>query len=103
MEKKKELYEIVFDKNGIYIYENVSEILGMLMCERFDLGDRWSEDSRYTFSFNGYATSKTGFKFGTGKACLQSYLIDNNKRYDRFNINAITKSGFKLKMKTLKG
>lgn len=94
------MYEIEFNESGSYTFNNLTESLCRLMCDVKDQGERYSNTSRYLYSYNNYDKNKSEFRFGTAKACIQSYLIDNKKIDKKFNIYLVTMNG-KLKCRTL--
>lgn len=99
------MYKIEFNKDGEYSFNTLPISLCNEMCDVTDLGNRWSNGSRYHFNFGEYKQSKSGFHFGTAIGCIQSYLVDhskNNLSTARFDIYAVTPNGSKLKITTLK-
>jgi len=99
---KEELYEIEFLENGEFDFHSIPDGLTMLMCDIKDNGDRYSQSSRYNYSYNGFSESSKGFQFGKAKACIQGYLLSIKKENLRFNVNAVFPSGSKLKVNTIK-
>jgi hypothetical protein len=79
--------KLIFNKKGRYNFHTITESLCKIMCNVYDNGKRYSPSSRYNYYFADYKQNKSGFSFGTAKACIQSYLIDNNKTNKNFDIN----------------
>ena len=77
-----------FVKTGIYNFNTLTEDVCKSICEVHDNGERYSRSSRYNYHYKDYKHSKSGFSFGTAKACVQSYLIDNKKTDQNFNIHS---------------
>lgn len=93
--------EIEFTPDGEFNFNTVTESACRLICEMDDRGERYSPDSRYIFHHESCIDQK-GIQFGTAKACVQAWLINNNYHHLNFNINSLTKSGQVLKGRTLK-
>lgn len=98
------MHRIEFTNEGEYDFNSIPEVLCRMMCDMHDAGPRYHPNSRYTFSFEQHETNKDDFRFGTAKACIQSYLISTKNENKKFNVNAIFPSGseVKLSVKTLK-
>ena len=86
MKVTKGTHRIAFHVDGEYWFENITEEIAQKLCNCEDRGERYSTDSRYTYSYNGYSVNGHKIAFGTAKACIQGYLVDKSKHWAKFNI-----------------